>query len=82
MCENHHEKNSINFTDIDSINVNGTREYESGGLAYWHEDPSIAIFYDHNFDKTVVPVITIGKILNGQESFFENYSGEITITKR
>ncbi|MGN0108334.1 MAG: cyclophilin-like fold protein [Hominilimicola sp.] len=59
-----------------------TREYEAGGLAYWHEGPSIAIFYNHNFDKTVVPVITIGKILNGQESFFENYSGEITITKK
>lgn len=55
-----------------------TRLYEVGGLAYWPAGAAVAIFYSGHRDRTVVPVITIGKIDEGAE-MFETYSGEITI---
>lgn len=55
-----------------------TRLYEVGGLAYWPAGPAVAIFYSGHRDRTVVPVITIGKINEGAE-MFETFSGKITI---
>lgn len=39
-----------------------SREYELGGLAYWFEGLSVAIFYDYGLPQTVVPVVTLGKV--------------------
>lgn len=71
---------AFNLPHVIENSLPTTREYHSGELAYWHEGPSIAIFYNHNFEQTVVPVITLGRILNGQENIFENYRGSIIIT--
>ena len=54
-----------------------TREYELGGLAYWYEGPSVAIFYKHERPQTVVPVVTIGKITS-DVSLFQEYGEDIT----
>jgi len=58
-----------------------TRSYEKGGLAYWYEGPSVAIFYTDALERTVVPVVTIGKSLD-DVSIFEMYGAEITIERR
>lgn len=58
-----------------------SREYELGGLAYWFEGPSVAIFYDDGPPQTVVPVVTIGKITS-DVSLFREYGGSITIERK
>ncbi len=58
-----------------------TREYELGGLAYWYEGPSVAIFYNDEREETVVPVVTIGKITS-DVSVFREYGGTITIERK
>ena len=51
-----------------------TRSYESGGLAYWDDGPSVAIFYNDDFPETIVPVTIIGKITSSVE-VLEDYGG-------
>lgn len=48
-----------------------TRAYELGSLAYWDDGPSIAIIYNENRDKTVVPVTAIGKLTDDVSLFFD-----------
>ena len=55
-----------------------TRWYELGGLAYWDEGPSVAIFYSDHLDRTVVPVTTIGR-LEGDVRLLEPYSNSLRI---
>lgn len=55
-----------------------TRNYERGGLAYWYEGPSVAIFYSDHLEQTIVEVVTIGRITS-DVSVFKEYGGEITI---
>ena len=55
-----------------------TWEYQTGGLAYWPEGPSIAIFHGEDRERTAVPVILIGK-LESNVDVFADYIGEITI---
>ena len=55
-----------------------TRDFEEGGLAYWYEGPSVAIFHTHEREETVVPVVTLGKITAGA-GFFKNYEGPVLI---
>lgn len=57
-----------------------TRSYELGGLAYWDNGPSVAIFYNDDLLETIVPVTTIGKITSSVE-VFEDYGGAVTIEK-
>ncbi len=57
-----------------------TRQYEKGGLAYWYEGPSIAIFHGDHLEETIVPVVTIGRITSDVD-FLEEYEGTITITR-
>lgn len=57
-----------------------TRSYELGGLAYWDDGPSVAIFYNDDLLETIVPVTTIGKITSSVE-VFEDYGGAIKIEK-
>ena len=53
-------------------------EYELGSLAYWYEEPSIALIYKASRDQTVVPIVPIGKITS-DVSVFEEYGDTITI---
>ncbi len=53
-------------------------EYELGSLAYWDVGPSVALVYKASREKTVVPVVPIGKITS-DVSVFEEYGGTITI---
>lgn len=55
-----------------------TNDYVLGGLAYWHEGPSVAIFHSDHLPETIVRVVTIGRITDGV-SLFATYEGEITI---
>lgn len=55
-----------------------TRSYELGGMAYWDDGPSVAIFYNDNLLQTIVPVTTIGRITSSVE-IFEEYGGAIII---
>lgn len=56
-----------------------TRRYHLGGLAYWFDGPSVAIFHNDHLDETIVPVVTLGRITD-DVSLFADYGGEITIT--
>lgn len=58
-----------------------TRNYERGGLAYWYEGPSVAIFYSDHLEQTIVEVVTIGRITS-DISVFEKYSGSIMIAEK
>ena len=58
-----------------------TRNYERGGLAYWYEGPSVAIFYSDHLEQTIVEVVTIGRITS-DISVFEEYGSSITITEK
>lgn len=58
-----------------------TREYELGGIAYWYDGSSVAIFYRHTRKKTVVPVVTIRKVTS-DVSVFRKYGGKIRIWKK
>ena len=55
-----------------------TREYQVGGIAYWPAGPSVAIFHGMEQERTAVPVVIIGK-LEGDASFFVDYTGDIAI---
>ena len=55
-----------------------TWEYLQGGLAYWPEGPAVAIFHGADRERTVVPVVIMGK-LDGNVDVFVDYMGEITI---
>lgn len=56
-----------------------TRMLELGGLAYWPEGAAVALFYRDNIERTVVPVYTLGKVLDDVR-MFEEYEGGIEIT--
>lgn len=58
-----------------------TRQYERGGLAYWYEGPSVAIFYSDHLEQTIVEVVTVGRITS-DVSIFEEYGGSVTIAER
>lgn len=53
-------------------------EYELGSLAYWYDGPSIALIYQASREKTVVPVVPVGKITS-DVSIFQEYGAAITI---
>lgn len=53
-------------------------EYELGSLAYWYEGPSVALIYQASREKTVVPVVPIGRITS-DVSVFQEYDADITI---
>ena len=55
-----------------------TRSYELGGLAYWFEGPSVAIFYSDHLAETIVPVVPVGK-LQGDVSALADYDAVIRI---
>ena len=55
-----------------------TRLYELGGLAYWYDGPSVAIFHSDHLERTIVPVVTIGRITD-DVSIFADYEGSISI---
>ena len=57
-----------------------TRLFEKGGLAYWPEGPAVAVFFSDHVDRTVVPVYTLGKLLERAE-LFEEYEGTIRIER-
>ena len=50
-----------------STNEPTTRNYEIGDFGYWAAGPDLAIFYDDIYDQTIVPVIPIGKAVEGAE---------------
>ena len=56
-----------------------TRMLELGGLAYWPEGAAVALFFRDNVERTVVPVYTLGKVLDDVR-MFEEYEGSIKIT--
>ena len=45
-----------------------TREYEIGDFGYWAAGPDLAIFYDHIYDQTIVPVLPMGRVEKGAET--------------
>ena len=51
-----------------------------GGLAYWLEGAAVALFFRDNVERTVVPVYTLGKVLDDVR-IFEEYEGGIKITR-
>lgn len=53
-------------------------EYELGSLACWYEGPSVALIYQASREKTVEPVLPIGRITS-DVSCFQDYEAEITI---
>ena len=55
-----------------------TRLYELGGLAYWYDGPSVAIFHSDHLEQTIVSVVTIGRITD-DVSIFADYEGSISI---
>ena len=55
-----------------------TNDYVLGGLAYWYEGPSVAIFHSDHLPETIVRVVTIGRITD-DVTLFATYEGEITI---
>lgn len=57
-----------------------TRMLELGGLAYWPEGAAVALFFRDNVERTVVPVYTLGKVLDDVR-IFEEYEGGIKITR-
>ena len=56
-----------------------TRMLELGG-AYWPEGAAVALFFRDNVERTVVPVYTLGKVLDDVR-IFEEYEGGIKITR-
>lgn len=58
-----------------------TRLYEKGGLAYWYDGASIAMFYGDHLPQTIVPVVTVGRMLSDVD-FLENYDGRLTIQRK
>ena len=50
-----------------STNEPTTRNYEIGDFGYWAAGPDLAIFYDDIYDQTIVPVIPVGKAVEGAE---------------
>ena len=50
-----------------STNEPTTRNYEIGDFGYWAAGPDLAIFYDDIYDQTIVPVIPMGKAVEGAE---------------
>lgn len=55
-----------------------TRKYEIGDFGYWDAGPDLAIFYDDIYEKTVVPVIPLGKANSGAE-LLANASGTVKL---
>ena len=55
-----------------------TRSYEIGDFGYWAAGPDLAIFYDDIYERTIVPVIPMGKALEGAENM-RNTSGKVFI---
>ncbi len=55
-----------------------TRSYEIGDFGYWAAGPDLAIFYDDIYERTIVPVIPMGKAIKGAEAM-RNTSGKVTI---
>lgn len=53
-------------------------EYELGSLAYWYEGAAVALIYQDSREKTVVPVVPMGRITS-DVSVFQEYGAEITI---
>ena len=53
---------------------------ELGGLAYWPEGAAVVLFFRDNVERTVVPVYTLGKVLDDVR-IFEEYEGGIKITR-
>lgn len=72
---------AFNLDEPIADTVRHTRKYAKGGLAYWCEGPSIALFYGDHLAETIVSVITIGQITSNVD-FLKDYEGEITIAKK
>lgn len=45
-----------------------TRSYQIGDFGYWDAGPDLAIFYDDIYERTIVPVIPLGRAQAGAES--------------
>ena len=56
-----------------------TRAYELGSLAYWYPGPSVAIFHSDHLEETIVPVVTIGRIMD-DVGFLADYEGSLSIS--
>lgn len=50
-----------------------TREYEIGDFGYWAAGPDLAIFYNNLYEKTIVPIIPMGRAEAGAESIRDTY---------
>ena len=55
-----------------------TREYKIGDFGYWAAGPDLAIFYDDIYERTIVPVIPIGRAESGAENM-RNTSGTVRL---
>lgn len=55
-----------------------TRDYEIGDFGYWAAGPDLAIFYNDIYERTIVPVIPIGKAEYGA-GLLANASGSATL---
>ncbi len=55
-----------------------TRSYEIGDFGYWAAGPDLAIFYDDIYERTIVPVIPMGKAISGAENM-RNTAGKVVI---
>lgn len=69
---------AFNLEEVLTEPVSRTRMLELGGLAYWPEGPAVALFFRDNVERTVVPVYTLGKVLDDVQ-VFEEYEGSIRI---
>lgn len=69
---------AFNLTDQLTDPGSRTRAYQLGGLAYWPEGPAVAIFFSNHVERTVVPVYTLGRILDDVE-LFRGFEGKIVI---
>ena len=50
-----------------------------GSLAYWYPGPSVAIFHSVHLEETIVPVVTIGRIMD-DVGFLADYEGSLSIS--
>lgn len=55
-----------------------TRSYRIGDFGYWSAGPDLAIFYDDIYERTIVPVIPMGRASEGAENM-RNISGTVRL---
>lgn len=61
-----------------SFSEAATREYEIGDFGYWDDGPDLAIFYDDIYEQTIVPIIPMGRAVEGAETMGDS-SGKVRL---